>query len=106
MAEAVVIDVKALGFCKSRMRDMQKRISELEMKVTDNAISRYMLAYTLVEMDLEKNLNKPMNELIEGRYLSKKVHTVLRQYDFDYANIADMIRTIKLQWDAAHYEEK
>lgn len=64
-----------------------------------------MLAYALIEYDLEFFLNNSMNELTSGKYLSDKVKKNLREI-FSEDEIHDMIRIIKLKWDADHYEAK
>ena len=77
----------------------------LQNEVYRLKIHRKNLAYALIEYDLEFFLNNSMNELTSGKYLSDKVKKTLRGI-FSEDEIHDMIRIIKLKWDAAHYEEK
>lgn len=77
----------------------------LQNEVNKLKVCRKMLAYALIEYDLEFFLNNPMNELTSGKYLSDKVKKTLRGI-FSEDEVHDMIRIIKLKWDADHYEAK
>ena len=78
----------------------------LQNEVNRLKICRKMLAYALIERDLEYCLHTSMNELTSGKYLSEKVKKTLRGIYFSEDEIHDMIRIIKLKWDADHYEVK
>lgn len=77
----------------------------LQNEVNKLKVCRKMLAYALLEYDLEFFLHNPMNELVSGKYLSDKVKKTLRGI-FSEDEVHDMIRIIKLKWDADHYEAK
>lgn len=77
----------------------------LQNEVNKLKVCRKMLAYALIEYDLEFFLNNSMNELTSGKYLSDKVKKTLRGI-FSEDEVHDMIRIIKLKWDADHYEAK
>ena len=77
----------------------------LQNEVNKLKVCRKMLAYALLEYDLEFFLHNPMNELVSGKYLSDKAKKTLRGI-FSEDEVHDMIRIIKLKWDADHYEAK
>lgn len=103
--ETVVLDINSSLFCRDAIGNMADRISQLEREVHMLRIQKYELAYYLVEMDIRDKLDQPYNKL-SHEIISKNVRSKLLQLDFGAWQIEDMINTIKLQWDAAHYEEK
>lgn len=78
----------------------------LQNEVNRLKICRKMLAYALIEYDLKYCLHNSMNELVSGKYPSEKVKKILRENSFNRNEVHDMIRLIKLRWDADHYEAK
>ena len=78
----------------------------LQNEVNKLKVCRKMLAYALLEYDLEFFLDNPMNELTSGKYLSTKVKNLLREICASEDEVYDMIWLIKLRWDADHYEAK
>ena len=78
----------------------------LQNEVVQLKMCREQLAYALIEYDLESFLHNSMNELTSRKYLSAKVKNLLRENCITEGEVHDMIRTIKLKWDADHYEEK
>lgn len=92
------------------VRSTTSILTELNIKLQNEVnrlkIHRNMLAYALIEYDLEFFLHNSMNELTSGKYLSAKVKNLLRGIYVSEDEVHDMIRLIKLRWDADHYEEK
>ena len=92
------------------VRSTTSILTELNIKLQNEVnrlkIHRNMLAYALIEYDLESFLHNSMNELTSRKYLSAKVKNLLRENCITEGEVHDMIRTIKLKWDADHYEEK
>ena len=103
--ETVVLDINSSKICRDAIENMAERISQLEMKAHMLCIEKYELAYYLVEMDIRDKLDQPYNKLSREN-ISNNVRSKLLQFGFGPCQLDDMVRAIKFQWDAAHYEEK
>ena len=93
-------------FLEERVRDLERRISEIESELNRANMSEYVLAYYLIETDLKDMLEMPYNELVNTIPLSKEIKAILNENGFPDYRLKDIIAVVKNIWDAAHYEAK
>ena len=93
-------------FLEERVRDLERRISELESELNRANMSKYVLAYYLIETDLKDMLWMPYNELVNTIPLSREIKVILNENGFPEYRLKDIIAVVKNIWDAGHYEAK
>ena len=93
-------------FLEERVRDLERRISELESELNRANMSKYVLAYYLIETDLKDMLWMPYNELVNTIPLSREIKVILNENGFPDYRLKDIISVAKGIWDATHYEAK
>lgn len=93
-------------FLEDRVRDLERTVSKLESELNIANMSKYVLAYYLIEIDLKDKLEMPYNELVNTIPLSRDIKVILNENGFPDYRLKDIISVIKDIWDAAHYEAK
>lgn len=93
-------------FLEERVRDLERTVSKLESELNRANMSKYVLAYYLIETDLKDMLEMPYNELVNTIPLSREIKVILNENGFPDYRLKDIISVAKDIWDATHYEAK
>lgn len=93
-------------FLEEKVESLERTISKLESDLNRANMSKYVLAYYLIEIDLKDKLEMPYNELVNTIPLSREIKVILNENGFPDYRLKDIIAVIKNRWDANHYEAK
>lgn len=93
-------------FLEEQVESLERTISKLDSELNRANMSKYVLAYYLIEAELKDKLEMPYNELVNTIPLSREIKVILNENGFPDYRLKDIIAVVKNIWDAAHYEAK
>lgn len=93
-------------FLEEQVESLERTISKLDSELSRANMSKYVLAYYLIEIELKDKLEMPYNELVNTIPLSREIKVILNENGFPDYRLKDIIAVVKNIWDAAHYEAK
>ena len=93
-------------FLEERVRDLERTISKLDSELSRANMSKYVLAYYLIEIELKDKLDMPYNELVNTIPLSRDIKVILNENGFPDYRLKYIISFVKDICDANHYEAK
>ena len=93
-------------FLEEQVESLERTISKLDSELSRANMSKYVLAYYLIEIELKDKLDMPYNELVNTIPLSREIKVILNENGFPDYRLKDIISVAKDIWDATHYEAK